>query len=321
METGFYEQISAPLTKMEEGLSIILQSGEPFVQEINAYLLNAPGKRIRPALFFLTLGLWSGKFEKHIPVAIAIELIHTASLVHDDVVDDAQKRRGLPTINNVWGNHVSVLMGDYLFARAFALLTEYGSLALIREMSTLVEKMAEGEMQQQAERFNPEIGQEDYLCRIAKKTAHFFVAAARAGGIVTQAEEKEIQLLADYGYNMGMAFQLTDDLLDICGDSQTTGKPAAADLQQGIITLPVLHVLKNSPQGETLSAQISIGRVNQQVIAKICREMANCGTVGFVRNLAAGYVDKARQALAGLPQNACHDTLYMVSQFVLERKW
>lgn len=321
METDFYEQISSPLARLEEGFHFILQSAEPFVQEINTYLVHTPGKRIRPALFFLAMGLWSKQYEEHLPVAIALELIHTATLVHDDVVDQADKRRGYPTVSNKWGNHVSVLAGDYLFAKAFTLLTEYGSLPLIREMARLVEEMTEGEIQQQAERFMLNISQDDYLKRITKKTARFFIVASRAGGIVTGAAEEDIHLLEEYGYHAGIAFQIIDDFLDFSGDAQTTGKPAATDLRQGIITLPVLHVLENSGQRDVFRERISLGDVDSRLIEEICQEMKICHTPEFVRALAGRYVSAAKQALAGLPANNYQKTLHDVAEFILRRNF
>ena len=211
MKMDYYQKISAPLTIMEEELRNVLCSETAHMQAINSYVLSSPGKRIRPALFFLTLGLWDQNPAQHLPVALAIELVHTATLLHDDVVDAAAKRRGKASVNTVWGNQTAVLVGDYLFAKAFSLLTEYGSMPLVSEMAALVEAMAEGEIQQQAQRFNPGISREDYLGRITKKTAKFFTVAACAGAMVSKADAKSVNALKNYGYHIGMAFQIIDD--------------------------------------------------------------------------------------------------------------
>lgn len=321
MEIDFYHQISAPLTKMEEELKNVLRSETARTQDVNSYLLRSPGKRIRPALFFLTLGLWDELPAQHLPVALAIELVHTATLLHDDVVDSAAMRRGKATVNTVWGNQTAVLMGDYLFAKAFSLLTEYGSLPLVREMAALVEAMAEGETQQQAERFNPRISCEEYLGRIGKKTAKFFTVAACAGAIVSAADDESVIALKNYGYHIGMAFQIIDDLLDFYGNGKKTGKPVASDLRQGIITLPVLHVLTVSKHQQRLAECIANERMDESFIDVINHEMVVCQSADYVRALAKDYVEAAISQLSALPERACRETLAEVARFIVDREF
>ncbi|MCW3491192.1 polyprenyl synthetase family protein [Dethiobacter alkaliphilus] len=316
----FTSQISGPLAKLEEELFLILTSQEPVVQEINKYLLETPGKRIRPALFFLSLALWKEEPEEHLSVAVALELIHSATLVHDDVVDASKVRRGKPSINEAWGNHTAVLTGDYLFARAFELLTEYGNISLIKEMSALVRDMSEGEIQQQAQRFRTDLDIKNYLQRIAKKTARFFMVCAKSGGVVARPQDTEaICALENYGYNVGMAFQLIDDLLDVTGNEDTIGKPLGEDLSQGVITLPILHVLQVSSHGREFSAQIASRQIDDSLLSSLKEEMERHGCAEFVKNYAWQYVKAAQQALEPLPRNSCRETLDTASRFIVER--
>ena len=320
MKMDYYQKISAPLTIMEEELRNVLCSETAHMQAINSYVLSSPGKRIRPALFFLTLGLWDQNPAQHLPVALAIELVHTATLLHDDVVDAAAKRRGKASVNTVWGNQTAVLVGDYLFAKAFSLLTEYGSMPLVSEMAALVEAMAEGEIQQQAQRFNPGISREDYLGRITKKTAKFFTVAACAGAMVSKADAKSVNALKNYGYHIGMAFQIIDDLLDFCSNSEQIGKSVANDLQQGIITLPVLHVLTVSKNQKRLAECIVNQCIDESLIDDINHEMVACKSADYVRSLAKEYVIAAISQLSVLPDRSCRETLAEVARFIVERE-
>ena len=316
----FTAQISAPLAKMEEELALILSSQEPVVQDINNHLLATPGKRIRPALFFLTLGLWGENADKHIPVAIALELMHTATLVHDDVVDGAQVRRGKTSVNQAWGNPTAVLMGDYLFARSFGLLTEYGNISLIKEMAALVQEMSEGEMQQEAERFCTDVDVHGYLSRIGKKTARFFMVCTRSGSIAAKVDEEEdIKALEQYGYNVGIAFQLIDDLLDIQGNERLTGKPLGGDLRQGIITMPVLRALQVSARSKELALRIASRDIDDEFIADMAGEIEKYECADFVKKCAWQYINRANEALSRVPNTAYRRTLELASRFIVER--
>jgi heptaprenyl diphosphate synthase len=315
----FYSQVSAPLARLEEGLAIALDTTERPMEEINRHLLGAPGKRIRPALFFLALGQWNQPAEKHLSVALAIELIHTASLVHDDVIDKSEKRRRQSSVNHIWGSHTAVLTGDYLFAKAFRLLSDYGDIQIIREMASLVEDMSEGEIQQQEQCFLTDLTQAQYYQRIGKKTARFFSACARCAGLVSRTDASSLTALSEYGFNIGMAFQLIDDLLDFYGDEEKTGKPVAEDLRQGILTLPILHLLSVSPRSEELAGKITSRSIDAALVADINREMDVHRSADYVRDLAAKYVKNADLALESLPATESRETLSLVSRFIIDR--
>lgn len=320
LKAQLYQPILHLLQDLEIGLEKALHAEEPFVQNISRHLLNTSGKRIRPALFFLSLNLWKDELQNSIPVAVAIELLHSATLVHDDVVDMSELRRGQPTVNAVWGNQVSVLTGDYLFSRAFSILTEYGDLRLINEMAVLVGKMTEGEIQQQTERFNPDLDQPTYLKRIGKKTAYFFEVCARCGGKVAGANDSAITYLGNYGYHVGLAFQIMDDLLDFFGDEQQTGKPTASDLRQGIVTLPVIHLLSVSPNRRELRKKIAAKEVDDAFVRQICRELEDCHSLEHTRRIAHTFIDEALHSLVSLPARPGRITMEVMARFVIENR-
>lgn len=318
---NIYGEILGPLKQLEEELTIILGSAGYPMREINSHLLRAAGKRIRPALFFLALSFRGEEPGDHLPVALAIELIHTATLVHDDVVDCAVKRRRNPTINAVWGKQTAVLTGDYLFAEAFSLLATYGNIAVIREMATLVKEISEGEIQQQQECYRADISYADYYGRISKKTARFFSVCSRSAGLVSGADSKRLVALAECGFNLGMAFQIIDDLLDFFGSEEISGKPVGEDLRQGILTLPVLHLLAISPQKEELAAKISGRQIDEQFVLNITREMKANNCQEYAHAIAADFVLRANKDVNKLPFHPNREIFKQIGGFILERRF
>ena len=215
------------------------------------HLLHAGGKRIRPLLVILSADIFTfpqEKQEKIISLAAAVELLHMATLTHDDIVDDSEKRRGQKSIKEKWGEGGAVLIGDYMFVRAFNKFVECGSEQLVKEASKMTYKMCDGEVEQLFCEYHPDMTETDYYDRIRRKTALFFQFCCRAGARATGAEPEALEALGDYGRYMGMAFQIRDDLLDITGDKEKMGKPPGADLKEGIITLPLLHLLNQKAQ-------------------------------------------------------------------------
>ncbi len=318
-EKRIFVEIKRELEQLEISLRDVLDSEQQLVSDISFHLLSSAGKRLRPALFFLCAKLKSKNLEKFIPVAVAIELIHSATLVHDDVVDNSNFRRGLPSVNSKWGNQVSVLMGDYLFAKAFAILTKFNSISLINVMSNVVEQMSEGEIQQLYETYTSDVSEEVYLERLRKKTALFISSSCQSGGIVTGASEFEINALISYGYNIGMAFQITDDLLDFLGDETKTGKPVGNDLKHGTITLPVIYMLNESPKGDYFRNKIRERQVDQGLIIEIIREINNIGALNQTYNLAEDYIKRAVLDLEVFPESIYKKNLEFIAQFILKR--
>jgi len=232
-----------------------LQSDIAMIPAIGHYIINSGGKRMRPLLCLLIAKMFNYKGDRHIPLAVVIEFIHTASLLHDDVVDSSNFRRSNPSANAVWGNQASVLVGDYLFSRSFQMLVKDNDMSMLKLMSDVTNALAEGEVLQLSRTFHLEMSEAECLEVIERKTAILFAAAAKVGAHVSGQPEKVIKDVTEYGMCLGVAFQLMDDALDYLSDEEAAGKPVGHDLEEGKITLPLIHAMN---QDEELRARVHL---------------------------------------------------------------
>ncbi|ATX78972.1 octaprenyl-diphosphate synthase [Mariprofundus aestuarium] len=221
-----------------------LQSDIMMIPAIGHYIVNSGGKRLRPLLSLLIARLFDYKGDRHIPLSVVVEFIHTASLLHDDVVDSSDQRRGSPSANGVWGNQASVLVGDYLFSRAFQMMVADGDMTMLKLMSDVTNALAEGEVLQLSRTFHLEMVEAECLEVIERKTAVLFKAASEVGAHVSGQPADVVANLADYGMCLGVAFQLMDDALDYLAEAEEAGKPVGHDLEEGKITLPLIHAMQ-----------------------------------------------------------------------------
>ena len=247
-----FQGIESDMQRVEEELTRVVQAENPLLSETSGHLLQAGGKRLRPAFVLL-----AGKFnacpgEQLIPLAVALELIHMASLVHDDVIDASLTRRGVPTVKACWGNRISMHTGDYLLGRALQIIAQYKDPRILQILADVSVKMVEGEVQQIVTAFDAEQGLKDYLYRIKRKTALLISTSCGVGAIASGAPDELVRSLTRYGHYVGMAFQITDDILDFVSTEEELGKAVGSDLSQGIITLPVIYALKTETQGSKL---------------------------------------------------------------------
>ncbi len=232
-----------------------LQSDIAMIPAIGHYIINSGGKRLRPLLCLLIAKMFDYKGDRHIPLAVVIEFIHTASLLHDDVVDSSDFRRNNPSANAVWGNQASVLVGDYLFSRSFQMLVQDNDMGMLKLMSDVTNALAEGEVLQLSRTFHLEMTEEECLEVIERKTAVLFAAAAEVGAHVSGQSEQVIQDMTEYGMCLGVAFQLMDDALDYLSEESAAGKPVGHDLEEGKITLPLIHAMR---QDKALRARVQL---------------------------------------------------------------
>jgi len=223
-----------------------LQSDIMMIPAIGHYIVGSGGKRLRPLLCLLIARLFQYEGDRHIPMSVVVEFIHTASLLHDDVVDSSNQRRGNPSANGVWGNQASVLVGDYLFSRAFQMMVKDGDMAMLGLMSNVTNALAEGEVLQLSRTFHLAMTEEECLEVIERKTAVLFAAAAEVGAHVSGQEEQLVRDMAEYGMCLGVAFQLMDDAMDYVSDEEAAGKPVGHDLEEGKITLPLIYAMHRS---------------------------------------------------------------------------
>lgn len=225
-----------------------LQSDIMMIPAIGHYIVNSGGKRLRPLLSLLTAKLFGYAGERHIPLSVVVEFIHTASLLHDDVVDSSNQRRGAPSANGVWGNQASVLVGDYLFSRAFQMMVADGDMAMLKLMSDVTNALAEGEVLQLSRTFHLEMTEAECLEVIERKTAVLFKAATEVGAHVAGQSADVVADMAEYGMCLGVAFQLMDDALDYLAEAEEAGKPVGHDLEEGKITLPLIFAMQRDPE-------------------------------------------------------------------------
>lgn len=316
---GLFAEIEADLLRAEMAIEAALRTSDPLLAEVSTHLLRAGGKRLRPALVVTSARLFSDDGPMVMPIAAAVELIHMATLVHDDIVDRSSVRRGMPTVNARWGASTGVLMGDYLFARAFSLLAEQNRPAIVRIMADVVFEMSRGEIEQQQALFDLSLGEAAYWQRLRRKTALFIAESCRLGGMAGGASDQQAEALHHYGLNLGCAFQVIDDLLDFVASPAQLGKPVGSDLRSGLFTLPVLHALEHSPRRDRLRSLLSNQRLGDDEVRQVVHLCQESGSFDHARVQARHYHARSLEALLSLPPTPARDTLAKLADFVVNR--
>jgi len=304
---------------LEERLFEQFSDVEGITREICGYLMDAAGKRIRPQLILHSGLTFSHVNDDLLNAAIAAELIHMASLVHDDVIDESSLRRSKPSINIVWDNNCAVLCGDYLFAKAFSILADRKLSTALGLMVEAIQSMCQGELEQANDKFNYTIDIDKYYTRIARKTAIFLQCCCKAGAAIGGASENQINSIGDYGLNLGFAFQIIDDILDFCGDVEAMGKPIGEDLSQGNITLPVLLLLQNKSYGNWIKNLIIEREFSKDNIKKICEVLKESGAIEEAYMIASEHIQKAKECLNLLPESEDTAFLYELTDMLESR--
>ncbi|ANS74860.1 heptaprenyl diphosphate synthase [Paenibacillus yonginensis] len=308
---------------IEKQLYRSIEGEEGLLSSTSSHLLKAGGKRLRPV--FVLLGGKFGNYdlERLQYVAVPLELIHSASLVHDDVIDDADTRRGKPTVKSQWDNRIAMYTGDYIYGKALTLATRLEDPKIHQILAKAMVQMSIGEMEQIRDFFNTEQSVRNYLLRIRRKTALLIAISCQLGAIAAGASDEMSRLLYRYGYNVGMAFQIRDDLLDLFGTEKQIGKPPGSDMRQGNITLPVLYALREEELREPLLQEIREihkmdGRKDASDAIQMIRQSSGVATA---EGLADRYIDKALDALSRLPENKARKNLQDIAHFVNRRTY
>ncbi|MCE5315283.1 MAG: polyprenyl synthetase family protein [Armatimonadota bacterium] len=311
--------IAAQLDMVEQKLLASVRSDVSVASDLSMHLFSAGGKRIRPSLVLLSAMATGSAEDRAVEMAAATELVHVASLVHDDVVDETRERRGVRTAHSMWGNKISVLGGDFLLAKAFSILANDGDADIFRVISGVAVGMIESEILQAQSEGSMEAWQANYNRIINGKTAAFMSACCEVGAILGGANDVEREALARYGTLFGLAFQITDDILDIVGDPAQTGKDAGTDLMNGKFTMPVLLALKNPAFRLAVPPLVLEGHLTGDDTCRITRHIIECGAVGEARDEALGCVQRAREQLSLLPRTDYKVALEMLAESVIER--
>jgi geranylgeranyl pyrophosphate synthase len=318
-----YKLVQGDLAKVERQIRSVAEVDFPGLAELLKHILLG-GKAIRPALTLLSARFYDYDLDRLLPMATSVELMHTSTLVHDDAIDKSAVRRGRPTVNSLWGEDRAVLLGDYLFAKAgeFAALT--GDLRVIRLFAQTLQIISSGELRQTFDAFKLEQSRQQYFERITAKTASLFSLSTQSGAILSQAPEPSVQALRVYGTNLGIAFQIVDDLLDFTGTEKELGKPVGSDLAQGTLTLPAMLLLERYPEDNPVSELFTnrdMPEIFQQLqIKRAIEAVANSDIVKECYLIASDYCAKARQELDLLPDKPVRKALEEVADFVVSRK-
>jgi heptaprenyl diphosphate synthase len=314
-----YSFLKADIDLIEKELKTAIDSRSPLLNEASLHLLEAGGKRIRPVFVLLSAKFGSYDINSIKNVAVALELIHSASLVHDDVIDDADLRRGKPTIKSQWDNRTAMYTGDYIFARSLEYMTKIQNEDAHKILSNAIVELTVGEIEQIKDKYRFNQGLKDYLRRIKRKTALLIAVSCQLGAISAGAPPHIHKKLYRFGYNVGMSFQITDDILDFTASEKELGKPAGSDLLQGNITLPVLFAMQNAGLRERI---VKINEdADQDYLSAVIKEIKNCGAIEQSHEVSTRYLKKALNELEGLPKNGANKTLRDIANFIGKRKY
>lgn len=313
--------IGEELKLVEEQFRIDLQSDVPLIRKVGEYVLSSGGKRVRPALLLLAARLSGYSDGKAVPLASVIEFIHTATLLHDDVVDSATLRRGIASANTLWGNEASVLVGDFLFSKSFSLMVNVGSLDILRVLSDATTVIAEGEVMQLLCTGELDLTEEQYTNVVRSKTAILMSAACEAGAILGNVPLQQQKALADFGMDLGIAFQLMDDILDYVATEEEFGKSIGHDLEEGKITLPLIHTLRNCNDSDRM---LIAGVVEQDEMSlddfrSVSGLVRQYGGIDYTVGAARFYIDRCKGHLDVFDPSPVRDALISLSEYVVTR--
>ncbi|MCJ7523268.1 MAG: polyprenyl synthetase family protein [Dehalococcoidia bacterium] len=317
---SMFEPVEKEIALVEEGLKAVADVRYPWLVELLGYIVNSGGKRVRP-----TLSLLAGKLQNDsccdalIYVATGVELLHNATLVHDDTIDLSSSRRGKPTAASIWGWGIATLAGDYLFSKAAELVSQANSVRADRLFAQTLMALCTGELEESFQSFDCNQSRETYFDRIGNKTASLFAMATESGAIVTGASEDSIQALSSYGYNLGMAFQIIDDIFDFTAGEDELGKPVASDLLQGHLTLPAIMLRERYPDNNLID-KIFEHRQVEENLEKAINLIRDSSIIPDCYNVAQGFIAKACQSLEMFPDSPYRHKLSELAGYVVNRR-
>ncbi|MFT6103252.1 MAG: octaprenyl-diphosphate synthase [Granulosicoccus sp.] len=319
MTHSFHQAVARDFEAVNQLIIKQINSDVGLVEDIGNYLIEAGGKRLRPLLVLLTSNALQYSGDKHHNLAAIIEFIHSATLLHDDVVDMSDLRRGRLTANAKWGNAPSVLVGDFLYSRAFQMMVSIGDMQIMKTLSDTTNMISEGEVQQLINANQPDITEDVYLEVIRKKTAILFEAACETASILSSASNDQKQQLISYGYHLGLAFQLIDDALDYTGNAQDLGKNIGDDLAEGKPTLPLIYAMKQGSDEESTLIADSIRNGDASQLTQIVAIIRQTGALDYTLNLAKEHATSAVNALNTLPESTYKQAMIELAHFSVNR--
>jgi octaprenyl-diphosphate synthase len=316
-----FEPIRDDLSRVEREFGRHLQSQVTLIPKIGKYIQQSGGKRVRPAVLIMAARLCGYTGDKAVLHAAVVEFIHTATLVHDDIIDDSEFRRGRLAVHSQWGNDITVLLGDFLYIKSMSLALSQDSLEIVRLLCDVTLRMIEGELYQLTKNGDTAITEDEHFDIIRRKTAYLFAGCAQIGGMLGASTPEQQGALREYGFNLGIAFQLMDDLLDFTGDATALGKPVGGDLREGKVTLPIIRLLS---QADSATRALVRGVVDERNVtlerwAEITRLLRQSGALEYASDRAREYAATARQRLSAFPDGPERDALAALADYVLLR--
>ncbi len=317
-----YSLVVDDLVRVEEELEEYSESSIGPISEIGRYLIEAGGKRVRPALLVLTARMLGEVSPSVIRLAAVVELIHNATLLHDDVIDQSDTRRGRPSANTHWGNPMTVLVGDWLYMQSFAAALREKSFDVLTTLIGITQKMVEGELLQLTLLGRTDVGSQELLDIAERKTAHLFSGCMRLSGILASESSASVEKLTRIGLDLGMSFQLVDDLLDLTSTKEAMGKPVASDLKEGKVTLPLCYAIEDKVVGASAKIQkvLDEGEFRSVAVADILGLVDEADGVNRTRTLAAEYASRATRVLESFPPSVYRDAIVSIPEFILNRQ-
>ncbi len=313
--------MSADLTAVDDEIRHQLHSDVPLIDQVSHYIINSGGKRLRPMLVVVGARALGCDDDAPVKAAAIIEFIHTATLLHDDVVDESALRRGRRTANDVWGNQASVLVGDFLYSRAFQMMVEVGHMRVMDILAEATNTIAEGEVLQLINTNDPDTTEEAYLTVIHRKTAKLFEAGLRIAAVLTNQSQEIESRLASFGLHLGTAFQLIDDVLDYSGSSDDLGKNVGDDLAEGKPTLPLIYAMKHGNPDQTKLIQDAITKGGLEHIDQVAEAIKSTGALDYTEKLARSESEAALSLLKGLPETPYRDALAALARLSVDRNY
>ena len=314
----FFDLVRADLNEVEARMRSSPEGHHPQLDDAIDHLLSSGGKRLRPILVLLTCGMLGADCDASITLAAAVEMLHTATLVHDDLIDGSLIRRGYPTLNAKLSLGATVLTGDYIFARAAHLASGIGSKVLMSIFSRTLMTIVNGEISQL---FGSEVedARQEYFDRIYAKTASLFEVSCEGAALLSESESEVVTIMKSYGYNVGIAFQIVDDILDFISEEEQVGKPVANDLRQGLITLPTLYYLESNPEDGHLHEKLVQRKLSDDAIERLIQDIRNSGAIDQALEQAEEFTSTAKKLLESMPPTPERDGLYELADYVVRR--
>jgi octaprenyl-diphosphate synthase len=317
-----FEPIRDDLERVDREFLRHVESQVELIPKIGKYIQTGGGKRMRPAVLLMAARLAGYTGDRSVLYAAVVEFIHTATLVHDDIIDDSNLRRGRLAVHSRWGNDVTVLLGDYLYIKSMALALTHDAIEIIRLLCDVTLRMIEGELYQLTKNGDASITEDEHFDIMRRKTAYLFGGCAQIGGMLAKVSSEGEQALQEYGFNLGMAFQLVDDLLDFTGDAEAVGKPIGSDLREGKVTLPLIHLLQHETDGagsRIVRDVIASRAVTKETWHELLRLLKEHASIDYAQRKAEEFAETAKKPLYAFHASAERDALLALPDYVLSR--